>query len=197
MFLGIEVMMFVGFGYLMSVLKWYGLSAIGFTMLVTAVGTQWAVLTEAFFDQWMNGYPNWHYVDVSILSLMNAEFAIAAVLISFGGIIGKVSPLQLLVITIIELPLYSFNHKVVISGPLSVADLGGTYIVHMFGAYFGLAVAYMLGKPKGEPELGNTPDVFSLIGTTFLWVYWPSFVAGPTVPGSAQQQVCMSVCVCV
>lgn len=188
MFLGVEVMMFVGFGYLMSFLKWYGLSAIGFTMLVTAVALQWAVLTEAFFDQWMHGYPNWHYVNVNILSLMDALYAVSAVLITFGGIIGKVSPLQLLVITIIELPLHSLNFKVIISGPLSVADMGGTYLDHMFGAYFGLSIAYMLGKPKGEPELGSTPDIFSFIGTTFLWVYWPSFVAGVTEPGSAQQQ---------
>ena len=40
MFLGVEVMMFVGFGYLMTFLKWYGLSAVGFTMLITAVGLQ-------------------------------------------------------------------------------------------------------------------------------------------------------------
>lgn len=189
MFLGVEVMMFVGFGYLMTFLKWYGLSAVGFTMLITAVGLQWAVLTEAFFDQWMNGYPNWHYIDVTIYVLLDALYAVSAVLITFGGIIGKVSPFQLLIVTIIELALHSLNFKVIISGPLSVADMGGTYIDHMFGAYFGLAVAWMLGKPSSEPDFGTTPDVFSLIGTTFLWIYWPSFVAGASDPDSAQQQM--------
>jgi len=61
--------------------------------------------------------------------------------------------------------MHSLNFKVIISGPLSVADMGGTYIDHMFGAYFGLAVAWMLGKPSSEPDFGTTPDVFSLIGT--------------------------------
>lgn len=39
-------------------------------------------------------------------------------------------------------------------------------------------MAWVLGAPKSEPNMGNTPDIFSLIGTVFLWIYWPSFVAG-------------------
>ena len=39
----------------------------------------------------------------------------------------------------------------------------------------------MLGKPDVEPEMGNTADITAFIGTVFLWIYWPSFVAG-TVP---------------
>lgn len=72
---------------------------------------------------------------------------------------------------------------------LQVADMGGTYIDHMFGAYFGLAVSYMLPKPTSEPADYRSSDLFSLIGTVFLWVYWPSFVAGAAPPGSAAQQM--------
>ena len=156
-------------------------------MIITAIGLQWAVLTEGFFHQWMNlDTADWHYVDVDIYALLDALYAISAVLITFGALIGKVSPLQLFVVTLIELALHSANFKVIL-GALYVSDLGGTYIDHMFGAYFGLAVAWMLGKPKAEPDVGHTADLFSLIGTTFLWVYWPSFVAGAAEPGSVQQ----------
>eukprot|EP01031_Cornospumella_fuschlensis_P042632 gene42632-52092_t len=42
---GIEIMMFIGFGYLMTFIKTYGLGAIGFTMLITAIGLQWYLFT--------------------------------------------------------------------------------------------------------------------------------------------------------
>jgi ammonium transporter Rh len=60
----------------------------------------------------------------------------------------------------------------------------------MFGAYFGLAVAYMIGKPTAstETEGGHLADMFSLIGTIFLWIYWPSFNGGALPTNSAQQQ---------
>merc|ERR1719247_1915823 len=45
-YVGIALMMFVGFGYLMTFLKQYGLGAVGFTMLITCLGVQWAVIVE-------------------------------------------------------------------------------------------------------------------------------------------------------
>lgn len=50
--------------------------------------------------------------------------------------------------------------------------------VHIFGAYFGLAVAKIL---QGKKEIESTKesshyhsDLFSMIGTLFLWLYWVS-----------------------
>jgi len=187
MFIGVEIMMFIGFGYLMTFMKWYGLGAVGFTMVVTAIGLQWAVFTESFFGQLTNNLENWHNVDLNIYNLLNALYAVSAVLITLGAVIGKVSPFQLVVLTILELGLHSFNYKVLMQNVMNVADCGGTYSDHMFGAYFGLACAYVLGRPKSLPEFGNTPDIFSLIGTLFLWIYWPSFVVG-AAPAESDQQ---------
>lgn len=188
MFIGVEIMMFIGFGYLMTFMKWYGLGAVGFTMLVTAMGLQWAVFTESFMDQMVNGSGPWHSVDLDMYSLLNALYAISAVLITFGALIGKITPFQVIVVTIVELIFHSFNYKVLMIKMMNLSDIGGTYIDHMFGAYFGLTVAWVLGKPKTEPAMGAISDYFSLIGTTFLWVYWPSFVAGATVADSAAQE---------
>lgn len=66
-----------------------------------------------------------------------------------------------------------------------------TYIDHMFGCYFGLAVAWVLGRPKSEPQMGNTPDLLSLLGTVFLWIYWPSFVGGAALADGDQQSRCI------
>ena len=74
-------------------------------------------------------------------------------------------------------------------GAFKIQDIGGTFSDHMFGCYFGLAVSWVLGKPiKHEPDGSHVADVFSLIGTTFLWVYWPGFVAGWAEVDSEGQQ---------
>jgi ammonium transporter Rh len=89
MFIGVEIMMFIGFGYLMTFLKWYGLGAVGLTMMVTAVGIQWSLFTESFFYQLYNNVHDWQYVDVDIYKLLNCLYAVSAVLISFGALIGE------------------------------------------------------------------------------------------------------------
>jgi ammonium transporter Rh len=119
---------------------------------------------------------------------MQICLVVAAVLISLGAVIGKITPLQLVIMAIIEICCHSFNYQVLMRGTMHLMDIGGTYIDHMFGAYFGLAVSFMLGKPRSEPEFGYNSDLFSLFGTLFLWVYWPSFVIGAADPDSAQQE---------
>jgi len=42
-------------------------------------------------------------------SLLTADFAAAAVLISFGALLGKTSPLQLLIMAFIEIMIFSLN----------------------------------------------------------------------------------------
>jgi len=119
-------------------------------------------------------------VEVEMLDFLNANTAVAAVLISFGGLIGKISPTQVVVVTFLELIFYCANKVFFLDGTLGIADCGGTIIIHVFGAYFGLAACYTLGPAKEESLLGSSyvSDLFSLIGTVFLWLFWPSFVAG-------------------
>jgi len=95
--------------------------------------------------------------------------------------------MQLLVLTLLEAVFYSANTQLILFKWLEIADCGGTIVIHMFGAYFGLGVAWVLGKPtKGEEkeESSQISDLFSFIGTLFLWLYWPTFVAGWLPPGT-------------
>jgi len=173
LYVGVALMMFVGFGYLMTFLKGYGLGAVGFTMFITCAGVQWALLIENMMKQGLN-------VKVEMIDFLNANTAVAAVLISFGGLIGKISPTQCVIVTFLELIFYCLNKVFFLEGFLDIADCGGTIIIHVFGAYFGLSACYALG-PALETKLKEpsyVSDIFSLIGTTFLWLFWPSFVAG-------------------
>jgi len=43
-----QVMIFIGFGFLMTFLRKYGYSATGFTLFMAALVVQWAVLMKGF-----------------------------------------------------------------------------------------------------------------------------------------------------
>jgi len=47
-FQDIQVMIFIGFGFLMTFLRKYGYSATGFTLFMAALVVQWAVLMKGF-----------------------------------------------------------------------------------------------------------------------------------------------------
>ena len=48
-----------------------------------------------------------------VASIIGAEFAAAAVLISFGAVLGKVSPIQLLMMAFVEVVLFEVNQLIV------------------------------------------------------------------------------------
>ena len=178
----------------MTFMKCYGLGAVGFTMLITAIGLQWYLFCESFFHQiyHYNSDREWQNVEIDIYAMLNALFGVSGVLISFGALIGKIKPFQLVVLTFLELIFHAFVYECILLGAMKTADIGGTYADHMFGAYFGLAVAYSFKRKYNvEPATGYTADIFAFIGTLFLWMYWPSFVGGGAQADSVQQQRCI------
>lgn len=152
-------------------------------MLITAVCVELSILADGFFGQLYAG-EGMHAITISMTSLIDGNFCAAALLISFGALIGKAGPMQLLLLAIIETIVYNFNNKMLLTGAIGVADIGGTVIIHNFGAYFGLGAAYVFGVPPklDDATTSTVSDLLSLIGTVFLWLYWPSFVAGEAEP---------------
>uniref|UniRef100_A0A4D5R9D1 Rh-related protein n=1 Tax=Scolopendra viridis TaxID=118503 RepID=A0A4D5R9D1_SCOVI len=185
MFQDVHVMIFIGFGFLMTFLKRYGYSAVGVNMLLGAVVLQWATLCQGFFHN------HGGKIHVDITSLLNADFASATVLISFGALLGKTSPLQLLVMAIVEIVIFAANEWVGLH-VFWTSDVGASVLVHVFGAYFGLMVSLALHRPDihqtNKEGAVYHSDVFAMIGTIFLWLFWPSFNAA-LAPGHAQHRV--------
>lgn len=192
MYSGCVIMLLFGFGYLMTFLKRYGMGSVGFTLMITCIGIQWGLLCEGFSKKLYHTEtePSWSYLEINIYSILEAVHLSASILVSYGAVIGKTSPLQLIVMTLIEAFAYSINKVFLCLGVVEFFDAGGTINIHMFGAYFGLAVAWVLGKPtaSAEAEGGHVSDLFSLIGTIFLWVYWPSFNGAVLAADSPGQQ---------
>lgn len=178
MYQDVHVMVFIGFGFLMTFLRRYGYGAVGLTFFLSSVCIQWTMLCRGF---WHNVFHStWNKIELSVDSLLNADFGAAAVMISFGGVIGKLSPTQLLIMAIIEIIFYTLN-EVILIAEVQMTDYGGSVIIHTFGAYFGLAVAWMIGKQSHRTHKDNSSvyhaNIFSFIGTLFLWLFWPSFNA--------------------
>ena len=104
-------MIFIGFGFLMTFLKKYGYSSVGLNFLVAALVIQWSILSNAFWHQAF-GLAPWHKVELVIETLITADFAAGAVLITFGAVLGKVTPAQLIVIALVEVSIYGINESI-------------------------------------------------------------------------------------
>ena len=115
------------------------------------------------------------------------DFGAAAVLISFGAILGKCNLPQLWLLATLEVFFYSLN-TAICSGLIGAVDVGGCVTVHMFGAYFGVAASYFFEaraakhdhdqrrkKEGGLSISGYSNQTIAMVGTLFLFCYWPSF----------------------
>nr|XP_031843773.1 ammonium transporter Rh type A isoform X2 [Nomia melanderi] len=170
----VHVMIWIGFGFLMTFLKRYGQSAIGLTFLVGAILVQVALVCEGVMEIERDNKAH-----LSLESLLSADVAVAAPLISMGALLGKTTYIQLVFMGILELIMFTVN-KYVGNHILMAVDAGDSMFVHAFGAYFGLAVSFVMGmkeKPKEHHLEGPSynSDIFAMIGTVFLWLFWPSF----------------------
>eukprot|EP00002_Diphylleia_rotans_P027521 TRINITY_DN551_c0_g2_i2.p1 TRINITY_DN551_c0_g2~~TRINITY_DN551_c0_g2_i2.p1 ORF type:complete len:705 (-),score=121.62 TRINITY_DN551_c0_g2_i2:117-2231(-) len=190
----VHVMIFIGFGFLMTFLRKYGYSSIGYNMLIGAFVFQWYLLCEGFWSRAFNG--NWdEYLHVEIMHLVLADFCAGSVLITFGALLGKVSPTQLLLVALCETVFFSINEA--ISLDLGVADVGGSMVIHTFGAYFGLAASMFLtpkaARGRSDNAANYRSDLFAMIGTVFLWMYWPSFNSAPATSDAAHRAIVNTV----
>ncbi|XP_066448898.1 ammonium transporter Rh type C isoform X1 [Eleutherodactylus coqui] len=190
-FQDVHVMIFVGFGFLMTFLKKYGFGSVSFNFLLAAFGVQWAILMQGWLHTFEGGK-----IHVSVTSLINADFCVASVCIAYGGVLGKVSPVQVMLMTLFQVTLFSVNEWVLLD-KLHVIDAGGSMTIHTFGAYFGLTVAWILHRrnlSKSSSNEGSNyqADLFSMIGTLFLWMYWPSFNSAVSNTGDAQHRAALN-----
>jgi ammonium transporter Rh len=122
--------------------------------------------------------------------IINADFAAGSILIAFGAVLGRLHLIQYLVMATIQTIVYGLS--LTLCNEYFVAnDIGGSITIHLFGAYFGLAVAMVVKRKDAMKDEKNTSNyysnIFSMIGTIFLWMYWPSFNAALS-SGNAQQR---------
>ncbi|XP_075266596.1 ammonium transporter Rh type B [Xiphophorus couchianus] len=186
-FADIQVMIFLGFGCLLAFFRFYGFGGMVFNFLTATFAIQWAILIQGYFQFYSDGK-----IHFGVINLINAEFACAVVLISFGAVLGKTGPVQLLVMALLEIPIFAVTEWAVLKY-LRINDAGGSILIHLFACYFGLGVTFVLYRPslnKGHPKetTSYNSDILSVMGTLFLWVFWPSFNSALTFKGDDQHR---------
>ncbi|CAB3398281.1 unnamed protein product [Caenorhabditis bovis] len=192
LFQDVHLMIFVGFGFLMAFLKRYGFSAVSVNLLLSAFVIQFAMLLRGFLTK---SFHDTGYFNIGIPEMMSADSSCAAILITMGVLLGRLTPVQFLLLAFFETAISVIvDHYV--TNILHVNDSGRSLSVHTFGAYFGLA-AGLVGNKKNVMEMDehggiHHSDLFSMIGTLFLWVFFPSFNAAIQEPEDARHRAIMN-----
>ncbi|XP_041836713.1 rh50-like protein [Melanotaenia boesemani] len=186
-FADVQVMIFIGFGCLLAFFRFYGFSGMVFNFLTATFAIQWAILIQGFFQFYHDGK-----IYLGVINLLNAEFACAVVLISFGAVLGKTSPVQLLIMALLEITVFSITEWAVLKY-IRINDAGGTILIHLFACYFGLGVTFVLYRPRlndghAKEITSYHSDILSVMGTLFLWIFWPSFNSALTFKGDDQHR---------
>ncbi|KFP10829.1 RH-like protein [Egretta garzetta] len=171
-FQDVNHMVIFGFGFFLTFLKRYGFSSTGFNLLIVVLGVQCSMLVENLLDFLLQ-----RYMDCGLKRITKATVSTTAVVISTGAVLGKANPVQLILMTVVEIIFFHIsrwiNHTF-----LQIPDSIGMMHVHMFGAYFGLAVSSRFSEPSPRSEKNastSKSDLLSVLGILFLWVFWPSF----------------------
>ena len=179
LFQDVHVMVFVGFGFLYTYLKNHSWTSVAINFFLAAFTIEFSLLTLAFFHCAIED--EWAKIELDLSWIINADFAAATVLVSLGGIIGKFSFPQYFLLVILETIFCSLNYRVG-EESLHAIDAGGSMYIHSFGAFFGVALTWVMycgkkDKIKGNKNNGSSyvSNTFAFIGTNFLWMYWPSF----------------------
>ncbi len=192
--LHILIMALVGFGFLMNFIKTYGRSAATATYLLVSIGIPLYMFINGFG---IFGEAHTLEIDKFIFS----EFATVSLLICAGAVLGRLKMPQYLLLGLLFIPAYMVNEWIVLGGGLglipqgSFVDTGGSIVIHAFGAFFGLGVLFTMTTKKefdhAMPE-DNVSEIFALLGSMVLWVFWPSFCAA-LVPEAQIPMVVLNV----
>jgi len=71
--------------------------------------------------------------------------------------------------------------------------MGGSIIIHAFGCFFGLAASYHFSPRLAAISPNNiashNSEIIAMVGSIFLWMYWPSFNGALAADGNQQNRV--------
>lgn len=118
-------------------------------------------------------------LSLGIQAAIQAAFAAITLVIAIGVFLGHISTIHYILTAVLFVPAYMFNEWFMFGYLPGVADAGGSILVHVFAAYWGLGVALGLRNRAvaNEPKQTTVHSVsFVWLASMLLLVLWPSFV---------------------
>jgi ammonium transporter Rh len=182
----VHVMIYIGFGFLMVFLKSNSWTSVGWNFMLSAFAFQWAILCRGFWSRAMHG-EFYSKIMIGVPDLINGDFCAGACMITFGALLGKADLFQMWIIVAFEVFFYALNESIGVD-VFKAYDIGGSMIIHCFGAIFGLAASYFfqnreaIQKHEWKAVGGYTSQYVAMFGTIFLYLFWPSFNAALCPP---------------
>ena len=176
-----HLMVVFGFALLLTFLQRHRLATLVTCLWTGCLAAQYYFIWNSVFE----GLINQESSNLTMYKAIGGEFCSASVLIAVCAIVGKATNYQLFLMIMIFVPCYCLN-EVVILDLIQARDIGGSMVIHTFGACFGLAVAYHFNYPHSKPNNKNLAAsqasfTTSLIGTIVLWALWPSFNSAQSI----------------
>ena len=181
LFQDINIIIFLGFGFLRSFLKHHSWTSIALTFIGGVLSFEFGLFIlicwgGIFKQKWSSGLFNFeHFLD--------SNYCSAAIVISLGAVLGKISLSQYIFMILFETIFSTFNY-VLLRQKLRIIDVGGALTIHLFGSIFGAIFSLISFGSKNERErikksihFGSNynSNIFALFGTLILITYWPSF----------------------
>ena len=82
-------------------------------------------------DEMNKGGPCRSFIELDLPLLIDSAFAAGAAMISFGAVLGKVTPAQIVWLLVLQVPIYAFNAYLVTEAsvlPVSASHVPCTYL---------------------------------------------------------------------
>lgn len=128
--------MLIGFGFLMAFSKTFSWSAIAYTFFMNAILVQLYMIIHAFWKRVLiEGFnSDSYYIYLNEIDFNLGFYSAASLFISLGCVIGRIGPLELLIMCIVHEVGYSLN-ELICEHFIKAFDVGGSMAIHTFGAY--------------------------------------------------------------
>jgi len=174
----VTVWVLVGYGFLMSFLRFHRWMGLGMTFFFMCLTVQVYMLFSTFWLCVYN-YNFYKHIFIDLRDIISGLRCSVAILITFGALAGKIDAFQGVNIILFETMFYSLN-EMICYNLITMKDVGGGSTIHLFGSGYGLATSMIytrLTNTSTSRNIKGTPSSITLcfLGTFFLFIFFPAF----------------------